>query len=268
MRQHEPGLAQDLERRIRRARPLLLLALALSIPAFYLELSASGGALRHVGRGLYVLVALLTAYELGTQMRRGGRWFGAWRNVEQWRRHWLEGLIIGGALLSAWHANSAWSQLEWLLRLGYCAFVFARLCALSLRLIAPKRLSHILLLGLVMLALAGLGFYMLEPSVESIADGAWLAFTTLSTVGYGDLYPTTPPSRVFAVFTVLLGYALFSLVTASIAALFVGEDEKRLERELHADIRALRAEVAALRADLQQGRLAPPPAATSELPPD
>ena len=99
----------------------------------------------------------------------------------------------------------------------------------------------------------------------------WLAFTTVSTVGYGDIVPSTPAARVFAVFIVLLGYALFSIVTASIAALFVGEDEKRLERELHADIRALRQEVTALRDDLQrhqQGVPQPPSPPSSTSPPE
>jgi voltage-gated potassium channel len=49
----------------------------------------------------------------------------------------------------------------------------------------------------------------------------------------------------------LLGYALFSVVTASIAALLVGEDEKKLRRELHTDMRILREEIASLRAELR-----------------
>ena len=90
----------------------------------------------------------------------------------------------------------------------------------------------------------------MEPRVHSYADGVWLAFTTGATVGYGDLVPSTPASRIFAAFIVLLGYALFSVVTASIAALLVGEDEKRLSREMHADLRMLRKEIAALRTEM------------------
>jgi voltage-gated potassium channel len=80
----------------------------------------------------------------------------------------------------------------------------------------------------------------------------WLAFVTVATVGYGDLFPTSAGARVFAVFIVLLGYALFSVVTATISAFFVGEDEQRFERELHADIRSLREEIAALRGELRE----------------
>jgi voltage-gated potassium channel len=63
--------------------------------------------------------------------------------------------------------------------------------------------------------------------------------------------PSTHASRIFAVFIVLLGYAIFSVITASIAALFVGEDEKHFQQELHADIRALRQEITSLRNELR-----------------
>nr|WP_314860496.1 potassium channel family protein [uncultured Undibacterium sp.] len=90
------------------------------------------------------------------------------------------------------------------------------------------------------------------PQVTSYADGVWLAFTTVATVGYGDIVPSTPASKIFAFFIVLLGYAMFSFVTANIAALFVGEEEEIFEQELHNDIRALHQEVAALREELRR----------------
>jgi voltage-gated potassium channel len=49
-----------------------------------------------------------------------------------------------------------------------------------------------------------------------------------------------------------------SLVTGAIAAAFVGEDEKRLRRELHEDIKRLRHEVGLLRAALEGKGETPP----------
>ena len=92
----------------------------------------------------------------------------------------------------------------------------------------------------------GAGFYWLDPSIHSYAEGLWLAFVTAATVGYGDVVPTTPASRVLAVIIVVIGLALLSVVTASVAAFFIGEDEKLLRREMHNDIRHLRDEVARL----------------------
>jgi voltage-gated potassium channel len=78
----------------------------------------------------------------------------------------------------------------------------------------------------------------------------WLAFTTAATVGYGDLVPSTPASRLFAVLVVLLGLAVLSLVTAAVAAMFVESDEKQLEQDLVQELAQLRDEVRALRNEL------------------
>ena len=115
-----------------------------------------------------------------------------------------------------------------------------------LRFFTYRRLGYPLTLSLAILLLGGLGFWVLEPKVETLSDGLWLAFTTAATVGYGDLVPSTHSSRAFAVLVVMLGLAVLSLVTASVAAVFVGNEERDIERELMQEIRALRADVAAL----------------------
>ncbi len=116
-----------------------------------------------------------------------------------------------------------------------------------LRFFTFQRLGYPLGLSLAILLLGGLGFWAIEPKVASLADGLWLAFTTAATVGYGDIVPSTAGSRVFAVLVVLLGLAVLSLVTASVAAVFVGNEERDIERELMKEIKALRADVAALK---------------------
>jgi voltage-gated potassium channel len=70
-------------------------------------------------------------------------------------------------------------------------------------------------------------------------------------VGYGDTVPTTLASKVFAVFVVLLGYGVLSLVTAAIASSWVETEEQQREREflreMHREIASLRQELVALR---------------------
>jgi|EndMetStandDraft_3_1072993.scaffolds.fasta_scaffold412192_2 voltage-gated potassium channel len=117
------------------------------------------------------------------------------------------------------------------------------------RLLSRKGLVYSLLLSVLIMSLGGTGFWLLEPRVHNLGDGLWLAFTTAATVGYGDIVPSTPGSKVFAVLVVLLGLAVLSLVTASVAAVLVEGEERQIERELLAELRALRAEVRALRVD-------------------
>ncbi len=119
------------------------------------------------------------------------------------------------------------------------------------QLLSRRGLAYSLVLCLLILGLGGLGFWLVEPDVHTLSDGLWLAFTTAATVGYGDLVPTTMLSRGFAVVVVLLGLAVLSMVTASVAAILVETDEQKVQHELLHEIAALRAEVQALHDDLR-----------------
>ena len=123
--------------------------------------------------------------------------------------------------------------------------------------IARQGVIYSLILCAMILLLGGVGFWLLDPGVHTIADGLWLAFTTAATVGYGDLVPSTHASRLFAVIVVLLGLAVLSLATASLAAIFVEKDveegeELQIEHELMREIRHLRDEVRSLRQEIQR----------------
>jgi voltage-gated potassium channel len=106
------------------------------------------------------------------------------------------------------------------------------------------------------LLLGGVGFWWLEPGIHSLQDGLWLAFTTAATVGYGDLVPRTAAGRAFSVVVVLLGLSVLSLVTASLAAMFVEQEveqeERQIERELMREFHALRLQVASLQDRVEQ----------------
>jgi voltage-gated potassium channel len=113
-----------------------------------------------------------------------------------------------------------------------------------------RGLLYSLLLCLLILGLGGVGFWMIEPRAHTLMDGLWLAFTTAATVGYGDIVPTTHASRVFAVIVVLLGLGVLSLVTGSVAAIFVEQEERIIERDLIRELERLRADVQGLRDEI------------------
>jgi voltage-gated potassium channel len=102
----------------------------------------------------------------------------------------------------------------------------------------------------------GFVYWWIEPHAATLADGLWLAFVTASTVGFGDVVPSTPASRLFSVVVVLLGFAVLSLVTAAIAAALVGTQERRIEREIlrdmHQQLRRVHEELASLRQELRR----------------
>jgi voltage-gated potassium channel len=121
-----------------------------------------------------------------------------------------------------------------------------------------RRLALQLSVAATLLCLFGVGFWLAEPTTPRLVDGLWLAFATASTIGYGDVVPTTVVSRLLAVPVLLLGFAVLSMVTAAIAATWVGSQERRIEheilRDMHAQMKLLRDEIAALR---EEGGAAP-----------
>jgi voltage-gated potassium channel len=64
---------------------------------------------------------------------------------------------------------------------------------------------------------------ILEPKTVKggYGDGIWWAIVTASTVGYGDIAPTTLWGRLIAVLLMLVGIGLMSTLAASITSHFV-----------------------------------------------
>ena len=74
-----------------------------------------------------------------------------------------------------------------------------------------KRLRTILGALIFFVGLFGYLFYISEPNINSFGDGIWLALVTITTVGYGDIYPKSSGGRVIGVFVAFLGVCLFAL---------------------------------------------------------
>ncbi len=58
-------------------------------------------------------------------------------------------------------------------------------------------------------------------NIKNFGDGLWWAMTTVTTVGYGDRYPTTTEGRFIAIALMIMGISLMGVITASVAAWFV-----------------------------------------------
>lgn len=227
---------------------VMVAAALLSIPAFYLQDVAAASSLQKLGWEIDLLIFLIFSGEL--------IWMLAITQQKSvyLKDNWLSLLIVLCSGLSMIGLNAQWVALVRLLRVFYVSLILARLFSSLRNISSPDAVISLLILGVFMLSTGGAAFYWLEPTITNFGDGIWLAFATAATVGYGDFVPTTLGARLVAITMVLIGFALLSLVTASFAAFFLGEDEKRLRHEMHLDIKELREEVAQLRKDLQQGR--------------
>lgn len=92
-----------------------------------------------------------------------------------------------------------------------------------------------------------------DANITSFGDALWWSAATVSTVGYGDSFPTTGEGRWVAVALMLAGIALVGVVTATLAAWFV-DRLGRVETETRDDVAEVAAEVRRLRADLLASR--------------
>jgi voltage-gated potassium channel len=74
-------------------------------------------------------------------------------------------------------------------------------------------LSGVLILGTAMYMIEGRG-----NGFESIPDGMYWAIVTLTTVGYGDVVPTTPLGKLVASAIMILGYGVIAVPTGIVSA--------------------------------------------------
>jgi voltage-gated potassium channel len=72
---------------------------------------------------------------------------------------------------------------------------------------------------------------LVGSNIKNFGDGLWWAITTVTTVGYGDRYPTTTEGRFLAVLLMFVGISLVGVITASVAAWFVKMSSSESDRE-------------------------------------
>jgi voltage-gated potassium channel len=92
-----------------------------------------------------------------------------------------------------------------------------------------KRERFFFILGITAVILFGgaVSLYLLErnvnKTVDSLGDALYWAIISMTTTGYGDIIPSTPAGRVVAIIVVLSGLVLLSIVTATVASVFVAK---------------------------------------------
>ena len=63
---------------------------------------------------------------------------------------------------------------------------------------------------------------------DSLGESVWWAAQTVTTVGYGDVIPDTPFSKVVAIFVMFFGVATVSITTAVITSAVMSETQRQL----------------------------------------
>ncbi len=226
--------------------PLILIATLAMIPVLILERDATGGWQTVAVAANWVIWAIFAA-ELAFILRV------APRKRQALRAHWLDVAIV---VVSAPIYGRALSSLRLvrlarLMRLARAGVVISRALQAERRLTSTNVFRFAALATLFLVVVAG----AVENTVDqgefkSFWDGVWWAFVTVTTVGYGDLYPTSVAGRIVGILLMVSGIGFLAVLTATISSSFVKTDRKDESSAILDALHRLEAEVAELKARL------------------
>jgi voltage-gated potassium channel len=91
----------------------------------------------------------------------------------------------------------------------------------------------------LLIYVCALGVYDAEhkapgANITNFGDAIWWAFVTIGTIGYGDYYPVTFEGRAIAVLLMIAGLAFVSVITVSVATMFLNRLEYDLTKKKEA----------------------------------
>ena len=92
-------------------------------------------------------------------------------------------------------------------------------------LIAKEELILFFAATVLMLFIAATGMYYFENAAQpdkftSVFHSMWWAVATLTTVGYGDIYPITVGGKIFTFFVLIIGLGVISIPIGLVASAF------------------------------------------------
>ncbi len=117
------------------------------------------------------------------------------------------------------------------------------------RLARHGRLVGLFVAWLAVAVISATALYIAEAgineNIETPLDALWWGVVTLTTVGYGDVFPVTPEGRLAGAALMIVGITLFAAITGTITSFLVTEQAS--EQAAQPDIPTLLRGLASLR---------------------
>lgn len=104
------------------------------------------------------------------------------------------------------------------------------------RVMISKEFISLSVLGNGIICLFAIGFMYTErgsnPNVKEFLDALWFCYSTVTTVGYGDITPVTSLGRIIGIFLMLIGTIFFVTFTALFSNAILGPRISQFEGQL------------------------------------
>lgn len=146
------------------------------------------------------------------------------------KRNWGGLVIIVAGFPWLWDAFPIAGGLRVLRLLVLFSLLFS-MSTSARKILSHNNLGTTLIVSFIVVVFAGTIMAAVDPGVETPLDGIWWAWVTVTTVGYGDLVPSSTAGRLFAGLLMLLGIAIFSLLTASFSTFFLAQTEEKISAQ-------------------------------------
>jgi voltage-gated potassium channel len=107
------------------------------------------------------------------------------------------------------------------------------------RLTLFRAIRMVAFVALTLAFVAAILEWLLDPGMGTFKDALWWAIVTVTTVGYGDVIPTSSIGRVIASILMVAGVSAIPITTSLVVSVFVAraqaeqrEHDARLREEL------------------------------------
>jgi voltage-gated potassium channel len=79
------------------------------------------------------------------------------------------------------------------------------------------------ILGVLTFIIVGstLALYFIDPTMNNVFDNLWFVIVSITTVGYGDITPSTVYGKIFSLILLIIGVFMFSAITGAISSYFM-----------------------------------------------
>jgi len=107
-------------------------------------------------------------------------------------------------------------------------------------LMAKEQIILFMAITVVLIYFSAVGIYYFEHEAQpehfsSVFESLWWSIITLTTVGYGDVYPITVGGRVFTFFILLIGLGIVAIPTGIISSSMTKVFNMKNDDDIHKD---------------------------------